>query len=140
MKKRNIPADMFCELPPEMKNYLRHYGYHFSPAMYRFAVSKMRKKIGEKMEKIEPATLEKCEELLKQHNVTLEDGVNYDVAYLYSMIDADFFGKSIPNEQYKALHIKAMMEDPDQEDGYIFNRWVGDMWFSGEPIYWEEML
>ena len=64
----------------------------------------------------------------------------YDAAYVYSMAIADFFGKSLPNEQYVAMWVKDKIDDVDQPDGYIFNEWYAKMCFAGIPIDWEEFV
>ena len=141
MRKKKVSLDTWIDAPEDMKKYLQNYGYHFNHKMYKFAVSKMYKKNRDgKEEKIEPIEKEKVDEMLKKYNVTLENDVMYDSAYLYSMIMADFFGKSIPNEQYVAMHIKDKIDDVDQPDGYIFNEWYAKMCFAGMPIDWEEFV
>lgn len=141
MRKKKVSLDTWVDAPEDMKKYLQNYGYHFNHKMYKFAVSKMYKKNRDgKEEKIEPVEKEKVGEILKKYNITLENDVMYDSAYLYSMIMADFFGKSIPNEQYAAMHIKDKIDDIDQPDGYIFNEWYAKMCFAGIPIDWEEFI
>lgn len=141
MRKKKVSLDTWIDAPEDMKKYLQNYGYHFNHKMYKFAVGKMYKKNRDgKEEKIEPIEKEKVEEMLKKYNVTLENDVMYDSTYLYSMIMADFFGKSIPNEQYVAMHIKDKIDDVDQPDGYIFNEWYAKMCFAGMPIDWEEFV
>lgn len=140
-KKKRLALSSFDDIPRDMKKYLQHYGYHFSKAMYEFAASQMYKKdsLG-KEEKMKPIEKEKLSEMLKKFNVNLENDVMYDSAYVYTMIQSDFYGKSIKTEQDCATHIKCMIDDVDKPDGYIFNRFYADMCFSGIPIDWEEML
>lgn len=141
MKKRMKSLDTWEDMPDDMKKYLKNYGYHFNHKIYRFAVSKMFKKNKDgKEEKIEPVEKEKVQEMLKKYNITLENDEMYDSSYVYSMIMADFMGKSIPNEQYAAMHIKDKIDDADQPDGYIFNEWYAKMCFAGIPIDWEEFV
>lgn len=106
------------------------------------AVKHMYKKnaISGKDEKIESITKEKLEEMFKKNNVVIENDVMYDGVYLYGMIMADFWGKSIKTEQDAVTHIKCMLDDVDKPDGYIFNRYYADMCFSGEPIDWAAMM
>lgn len=133
--------DFFDDIPKEMKNYLKHNGYHFNKAMYEFASSKMYKKDANgKEEKMKPIEKSKVEELLKKHNITLENDEMYDSAYVYTMIQSDFYGKSIKTEQDEAMHIKCMIDDADKPVGYLFNRFYADMVFSGIPIPWEDMV
>lgn len=132
---------MFDDIPEEMKIYLKHNGYHFNRKMYEFATSKMFKKDASgKEEKVQPIEKEKVLDMLKKYNVQLENDAMYDSTYLYSMIQSDFYGKSIKTEQDEAMHIKCKIDDADKPDGYIFNRFYADMVFSGIPIPWEELL
>lgn len=142
MQKKKISLDFWEDMPQDMKKYLKNYGYHFNHKMYKFAVSNMYKNIkgSDKPEKITPVEKDKVQELLKKFNITLENDVMYDSVYLYSMAMSDFFGKSLPNEQYVALWIKDVIDDADKPDGFIFNRWYADMCLSGIPIDWEEFL
>lgn len=132
--------DTWVDMPDDMKKYLKNYGYHFNHKIYEFAVSKMFKKNGDKREKIQPIDKDNVQEILKKYNITLENDEMYDSSYVYSMIMADFMGKSIPNEQYAAMHIKDKIDDADQPDGYIFNEWYAKMCFAGIPIDWEEFV
>lgn len=140
-KKNRIALSSFDDIPEGMKKYLQHYGYHFSKKMYEFASTQMYKKdVNGKEEAMKPIEKEKLSEMLKKFNVTLENDVMYDSAYVYTMIQSDFYGKSIKTEQDCATHIKCMIDDADKPDGYLFNRFYADMCFSGIPIDWEEMM
>jgi predicted transcriptional regulator YdeE len=100
----------------------------------------MYKKNGDRKEKIQPMDKDKVHEILKKYNITLENDEMYDATYVYSMIMADFMGKSIPNEQYAAMYVKDKIDDVDQPDGYIFNEWYAKLCFAGVPIDWEEFV
>lgn len=140
--KKRVSLSSFDELPSDMRKYLQHYGYHFSKKMAEDAIKHMYKKNATtgKEEKIEPITKEKLEEMLKKHNVTIENDVMYDGVYLYGMIMADFWGKSIKTEQDAAMHIKCMLDDDDKTSGYLFNRYYADCCFEGYPIDWESLM
>lgn len=141
MAKSKVSLDFWDDMPRDMKKYLKNYGYHFNHKIYKFAVEQMfRKKKDGSKEKIEPSEKEKVDELLKKHNITLENNVMYDAAYVYSTAIADFFGKSLPNEQYVAMWVRDRIDDVDQPDGYIFNEWYAKMCFAGIPIDWEEFV
>lgn len=139
--KDRVSLDTYVELPKDMKKYLAHYGYHFSKPMYEFAVKNMYKapKGTSGKEKMQPVEKSKVEEMLKKYNVTLENDILYDACYLYSMAMSDFFGKSLPNEQYVAMWIRDVMDDVDKRDGYIFNRFYADCCYMGIPIDWTMM-
>ena len=141
MDKKKVSFDFWEDMPRDMKKYLKNYGYHFNHKLYKFAVENMYKvgRNGNK-EKIEPIEKDKIDELAKKYNVTIENNVMYDAAYVYSMVQADFWGKSIPNEQYAIMYVKDVLGDEDKPDGYVFNRWYADMCFMGIPIDWEEFV
>ena len=141
MKKSKVNLDMWVDIPSEMRKYLRNYGYHFNGKAYKYAVKHMYKQRSDgKEESIEPIEKEKVDEILKKYSITLDNNEMYDAAYVYAMVMADFFGKSIPNEQYAAMYVKDKIDDVDQPDGYIFNEWYAKMCFAGEPIDWEDLV
>lgn len=140
MHKKRVGLNTFDDIPYEMKAYLRHNGFHFNEKMYKFSAKQMYKEVNGKEEPMKPIEKDKVEDLLKRNNVTLENDIMYDSAYLYTMILSDFYGKSIKTEQDMATHIKCMIDDVDKPDGYIFNRFYADMCFSGIPIPWDELI
>lgn len=133
--------DMYDEFPSGMKEYLKAYGWHFSKAMCEFAVSRMEKEDANgKKVKIQPFSKEEVDSKLKQYNVELKKKEGYDYVYAANMCKADFLGSSVPNEQYLALYVKNVCDDPDAYDGMIFTRFYADCIGSGTPIMWEDML
>jgi len=56
------------------------------------------------------------------------------------MCKADYLGKSVPDEKHQAMFIRDMIDDPDAESGFIFNRFYADQIFMDCPIDWDEML
>lgn len=48
--------------------------------------------------------------------------------------------EAVPNEEHLAKFIKGMIDDPDADEGYIFNRFYADSIFMNNPIEWEDML
>lgn len=125
-----------------MINYLRHYGKHFNKKMYEFAVSKMYKvnKANGKKEKVAPVTKEQFDDAMAKYGVRLENDVMYDGVYSWMMGSCDYLGSSVPDEQHLALFVKDYVDDPDQADGHVFNRFFYDCVNNGEPIEWEGML
>lgn len=140
MKKNRRGLDSYDRIPEEMEEYLRHNGYHFNRRAYEYACSFMEKRTGGSAEQIEPSSREEVAEMLKRYGMKLQHGIMYDAAYLYSMAMADFFGKSLPTEQTVAQWIKDCIDDVDQPDGYIFNRWYADMCYAGIPIDWDSLI
>lgn len=129
----------YDEIPEGMKRYINNYGCHFNKKLSDWAASQMYKNVNGKKQYIQPYTKEQVDNLLKQFNVQLERGKLYDHVYIANMVKADFLGSSIPNEQYLAKYVKDVIDDPDAEDGFIFNRYYADTMFMNNPVDWEEM-
>lgn len=64
----------------------------------------------------------------------------YDHVYVANMARADFYKSSIKDEEQLAQFIKDMVDDTDQKDGFIFNRFYADCCHNGVPIPWEDVL
>ena len=60
--------------------------------------------------------------------------------YVANMARADFYKSSIKDEEQLAQFIKDMVDDADQKDGFIFNRFYADCCHNGVPIPWEDVL
>lgn len=126
----------------EMKAYLRNYGFSFSKKACDWAVSQMKKEnpATKKEEKIEPWTKDQVEDMLKKHNVVLENNVGYNHVYVANMLKADKYKSSIPDEQHLALGVKDVIDDPDASPRLVFKQWVTHMDDSGIPIEWSELM
>lgn len=142
--KRRTPLDMYDVemMPPEMKAYLRNYGYSFSKKACEFAISHMKKenKATGKTERIEAYSKEKAEELLTKHGVKLENNIGYNFVYVLNMSVADYWKESIDDEQHLAKHVKAIIDDVDDNPENLFRMWIAKMDGNGIPIPWEEIL
>ena len=106
----------FNYIPQEMRAYLRNYGYSFSKRACEYAVSQMKRKNNAtgKMEKIEPYSKEKAEELLSKNGITLDNNVGYNFVYVMNMVFADRWKSSVEDE----LHLcKAVKDEIDDVDG-----------------------
>lgn len=125
-----------------MTAYLRYNGYHFNAKLCDFAVSQMRKvsRDADRPERIEPWTKEQVDELLSRNNISLDNNVGYDYIYVANMAKADFYKSSITNETELAQFIKDYVDDRDQADGFIMNRFYADSVRAGRPIPWSEVL
>ena len=129
-------------LPEDMERYLSYYGFHFNKKLYEFAVSKMEKKnrtTGEK-EGLTPVQIEDFERSLRRYRVNVPDNSLYDAAYLASMVDADFWGSSIEDEEHMARYIKDVLCDVDGYEGIVFSRFLADCGAKGNVIFWDRML
>ena len=124
----------------DMERYLHSYGRHFSRKMYEFAVSKMYRLRNGMQEKMHVNTKEAFDERMKRNNVVLENDVLYDGMYVMSMAESDFLGSSIVDERHLCLFVKDYIDDPDQADGFVFNRFLASIRLLGEPIDWDGML
>ena len=137
-----MPLDVYDMKPEGMIAYLRYNGYHFNKKMCDWAVGQMRKvsKATGKEEAIEPLTKDRVEDMLAANNVKLESLVGYDHVYVANMAKADFWGSSIKDEQGMAQYIKDVVDDVDQKDGFVFNRFYADCCHNGLPIPWDDVL
>lgn len=136
------PLDIYDERPSEMVSYLRHNGMHFNGKAQAFAASLMRKRntATGKNERIDPWSKDQVDDMLKRNGVTLENAAGQDYVFVANMAKADFLGSSIADEAHLARYVKDVVDDPDQADGFIFNRWYADTVRSGIPVDWEGIL
>lgn len=134
MGRCRIPLSAYDLKPEGMIAYLRYNGWHFSKKMCEWAVSLMRKD-GKRVEMIDKA---KVDEMTGSLNV--ENDVGYDAVYVANMAQSDFWKTSIEDEAHLAQYIKDVVDDEDQKDGFIFNRFYADCCHNGVPIPWEELL
>ena len=130
----------YDEIPDGMKAYINNYGCHFNKKLCDEAVSRMYKETNGKKETVQPYTKEQVEDLLKKNNIQLQRGKLYDCVYVANMCLNDYFGKSVPDLPHMAMFIRDMIDDPDAEDGFIFNRFYADQMFMNNPIDWEDMI
>lgn len=130
----------YDEIPDGMKHYINNYGCHFNKKLCDEAISRMYKETNGKKEKIQTYTKEQLDNLLKSNNITVERDKLYDAVYVAAMCKADYFGKSVPDERHLLMFVKDMIDDPDAEEGFIFNRFYADCMFMNNPIDWEDMI
>jgi hypothetical protein len=130
----------YDEIPEGMKVYINNYGCHFNKKLVDEAAKRMYTEVNGKKQYIQPYTKEQVEQLLNTNNIKLERNKLYDHVYIANMCKADFLGKSVPGEQYLAKYIKDVIDDPDAEEGFIFNRFYADTMFMNNPIDWDDML
>lgn len=129
-------------LPEDMEKYLSYYGFHFNKKLYEMAVGMMEKKsktTGEK-EGLSPVDIENLERGLKKYRVNIEHNNLYDAAYLASMVEADFWGSSIEDEEHMMRYIKDVLCDVDGYDELVFCRFIADCSAKGVSIFWDRML
>lgn len=135
------PLDAYDDYPKSMKKYLRYNGWHFDRSLCEWAVSLMKRK-NEKgdLEPIKSLGKDEVTELLKKHNVKLDNNVGYDFVYVANKCKADYLGSSVPDEKHMALHIKDTIDDVDVGDGSIMREWFAKITSNGESVDWEEYV
>lgn len=129
-------------MPPQMKAYLRNYGYSFSKKACEWAVSLMRREnaTSGKMERIEPYTREKAESLLGEFGIELENNIGYNFVYVINMALADYWKGTIEDEEHLARYVKETIDDVDGNPENLFRMWIAKMDGDGIPIPWEDLL
>lgn len=137
MYRNRVPLDTYDIVPEAQRAYLMNYGKHFNEKMYKFAVSKMRDRNGNRLS---PLKKEEFEAKIKEHGIELENNTMYDGTFVWMMAVSDFMGSSIEDESHIAFYVKDLIDDTDQADGFVFARFYSDCINKGEPIDWEEML
>lgn len=130
----------YDEIPEGMKRYINNYGCHFNKKLVDEAVRRMYYIKDDKKTYVAPLGKERLYEILNSNNITLERDKLYDAVYVANMCKADFYGKSVPNEECLAKFVKDMIDDPDADEGYIFNRFYADTVFMDNPIEWDDMV
>lgn len=137
MNRKKFSLSSYEILPDDMRAYLMHYGKHFSKKMYEFAVNLMYNNEGESIHRV---SKDEYKDKLAEYNIHLENDVLYDGMYVLAMCQADFFGDSVPTEEHMYKYVKNVVDDVDQVDGFIFNRFYADCMLKGVPIDWESMM
>lgn len=128
--------------PPAMMEYLMENGWHFGKKASDFAASQMKKynPVTKQNELIKPYTKEEVEELLKKHNIKLENNQLYDCVYVANVAKADLLGSSIEDEKHLALYIKDEIDDVDRKEGVIMKMWYAMMYGNGKVIPWYDII
>lgn len=136
------PLDTYDMKPKGMTNYLRYNGWHFNKKMCEWAVGQLKKydTSTEQERPVKFVTKEKVDEILKAANVELENNTGYDYVFVANMAASDYYGSSIEDEKHLAMFIMDVIDDIDQADGFIFNRFYADCVHNGTPIPWDDVL
>ena len=121
-----------------MDAYLSRHGYHFSKAMFTWAVSMMEDRNGD------PARLvdkERVDQILSANNVTVKNKTGYyDVAYVYNMARNDYFGSSITDEAHLSKFVKDYLDDKDGSKTRAFDEFYAKTIALGIDIPWADMI
>lgn len=143
MKDRiSLDAFDYGKYPEGMLSYFRHFGFHFNKKACAEAIKGLRRlnPATAKAEPIEPTGKEEIEQILKKNGIVLKNNVMYDFVWVYNMLMSDYWQSAIDDEAHLCRAVKDMIDDPDQREGFIFNRWVCDRMFNGDPIEWSDIL
>ena len=46
----------------------------------------------------------------------------------------------LPTEKEVAQYVKDYIDDVDQTNGFVFNRWVADQYLAGKAIDWDDFI
>lgn len=130
--------DTYERIPEGMREYLLHYGWHFSPKLAEYATNPKRMKNADGTS--HHWTHEQVKELLERNGVTIEKAKGHDCMYVANMAYSDFYPKPLSTEAQILQYIKAYIDDPDGEDGIALTRYYADCIAKGEPLMWEEFL
>lgn len=120
-----------------MEEYLEEYKYNINERLYKFAVSLMKDRNGNK---VEPWPKERVESFLKNNGVEIKNNVGHNAAYVLMMGMADYYGSSITDDRHLALFVKDYLDDPDGAKTRAFDELYIKTVALGIPIFWDEML
>ena len=129
--------DYYDIRPAGLDAYLSYYGYHFSPAMARWATSMMKTRNGGRMQFMDKDAVDG---LLEKQGIELSNAIAYDAVYAANLIKANRWGNSVRDEAQLALAIQDEIDSQDGYDGQIFSRFLADCNGKGIPIVWEDMI
>lgn len=131
-----LPLDKHDTFGKDMDRYLDEYGWHFTKKLCNYAVSRMRTKDNERLE---PITAEKYKELITKYGIVINNDIMHDGVFVANMCKADYYKRSIPDEQHLAMFVKDYLDDIDAPNGVAMRRWFISAMGAGEPIDWDEV-
>lgn len=134
--------DVNAVRPRAMARYLYNNGWHFDRRMCEYAVSLMRKKnaVNSQLEPVQMMTKEQVDDLLKRHNVKLQNDVGHDAVYVANYGKHKLMKSSITDEQHLAMYVKDVVDDPDMADGTIMREWYARLIAAGLLVDWLDLL
>ena len=141
-EKMNLDLFDMSDYPPAAQKYFKNYGMHFNKKACEVAIKSLKRRnpATGKEEPIESKNKDEIEQILVKNNVKLENNTMHDFVWVYNMLMSDYWKSGIDDEAHLCKAVKDMIDDVDQRDGFIFNRWIADRMFNGDPIDWEEIL
>lgn len=138
---RNVPLDIYDEMPNAMKKYITNYGWHFNKKAYEYAVKLMRKRNNKTNteESVNAYTKEEVDNLINKYGIDIKNKIMYDYVYVATMCKADYLGSSIETDRQLITYVKDTVDDVDASNETTFRRWVATMVGNGTPIDWYEI-
>ena len=127
----------YDDIPDGMKLYINNYGCHFNKKLCEEAVGRMYR---DEDEEFQPYSKEQVDRMLESYDIKPKRKKLYDHVYVANMCKADYLGRSVPDEKHLAMFVKDMLDDPDAEEGFVFNRFIADCYYMNQPVEWEEMV
>lgn len=122
---------------PAKEIYLAEMGWHFNKKACDYAVQFLK---GKDKKPIKPVGKEEVDEVMKKHNVTLDNNKGWDYVYAYNMAVSDMSGSSKASERDYAEYVKMLIDDPDAGDGEIMACWYVKMIRRRNPVDWGMFL
>lgn len=126
----------YDDVPEGMQHYINNYGCHFNRKLCEEAVNSMYRDD----EELTPYTKEQVDRMLEAYDIKVHRAKLYDTVYAANMGLFDFLGRSVPDEKHLAMFVKDLLDDPDAEEGFLFNRFIADCYYMNKPIEWEDMI
>lgn len=126
--KRSL--DIYDDIPKAMRNYLSHYGFHFSRKAYEYATENFAS----------PYKEEEVDNMMLNYNITLKNDTLYDKVFVASWAKEHLLGRSLTDEQHLAMFVRDVIDDADGSGEEPFRRWISDCVGRGEPIEWYDIL
>lgn len=117
----------------EMEKYTAVHGFHFSEGMAKWAVSLMVGRDGKEIKFTEPSVIKEHLTTEKMPAISAED---YDIAYVYAMGKADYWGSCITTEKQLLQFVEDYFNDEDGYKDKAFVRFCADCRSKNIKIVW----
>lgn len=122
---------------PAKETYLAENGWHFNKKACEYALQFLKDKNGKP---IQPYSKQEVDDILKRHNVTLENNKGWDYVYAANMAKSDMDVSPFSDEKAHAVYVKILIDDPDAADGEVMACWYVKMLRRRNPIDWGMFL
>ena len=133
--------DSYGTYPSGMQEYLSMYGWHFNKKMYNWAVSLLKRyNVAPKPDQSDVATKEQIDDMIKRHNIQINNLIGYDYCYELNKVKAVHLKHSIEDEVHLLKYLKQCLDEPNSYDEKPFTHFYADCIAKGIPIMWEDML